>query len=139
MKKVVARVIFFLCAYSVFGVSFVFSYGKEFSFRIKIEPPEQNHTGKYQVVVNGAKVNFFVEKGIWSDWTKISAEQINSIKKLYPNLYLNRYPLVIHICINPCPSETKVFFEFNVDEKQYSSQALSYASGSMVVGILQWE
>ncbi|MCM8765025.1 MAG: hypothetical protein NC830_06680, partial [Candidatus Omnitrophica bacterium] len=106
MKKVVTRIIFFLCAYSVFGVSFAFSYGKEFSFRIKIEPPEQNQAVKHQVVVGGAKVNFFVEKGIWSDWTKISNEQVNAIKKLYPNLYLNRYPLVIHIRINPCPSET---------------------------------
>ena len=139
MKKAVAKIIFFLCAYLVSGAVLAFSYGKEFSFRLKIEPPEQSQTGRYQVVVDGAKINFFVEKGNWSDWTKISAEQIGAIKKLYPNLYMNRYPLVIHIRINPCAPETKVFFEFNVDEKQYSSQALSYASGSMTAGVLQWE
>lgn len=134
----VFRSIFLFC-FSLFLAGFVFSYGKEFSFRIKIEPPETlQQKDRFQIVLEGTKTNFFVEKNNWSDWTKINQEQIEAIKKTYPNLYLGRLPLVLHLRINPCPADTKVYLEFEIDGKQYSAQALSYSS-SMSVGILQWE
>ncbi len=117
--------------------NFAFSYGKEFSFRIKVEPPQTSQTEKFQVVIG--KINFFVEKNTWSEWTKVNSENIDAIKKGYPNLYMGRYPLVIHIGVHPPVVDTKISLEYEVDGKQYSAQALYYGSGMMTVGTLQWE
>lgn len=120
--------------------SMAFSYGKEFSFRIKIEPPaESQQAGKFQVVINGTKVNFRLDKNIWSERTKVDNEGIAAIKKLYPNSYRRRYPLVIKIRIVPYIPETRIYLEYEVEERQYSSQALFIGSGAMNIGILQWE
>ncbi|MGC8804570.1 MAG: hypothetical protein ACP5QD_01345, partial [Candidatus Ratteibacteria bacterium] len=117
--------------------NFAFSYGREFSFRIKVEPPQTSQAEKFQVGIG--KINFFVGKNTWSEWTKVDSENIDAIKKGYPNLYMGRYPLVVRIGINPPVSDTKISLEYEVDGKQYSSQALHYDSGAMTVSILQWE
>ncbi|MCX7705010.1 MAG: beta-galactosidase trimerization domain-containing protein [bacterium] len=134
------KIIFLLCVSMFLIANSAFSYGKEFSFRIKVEPPESAaQTQKFQISLGGTKINLSVEKNTWSDWTKVSKEAIEAIKKLYPNLYLGKLPLVMYFNVNPCVADTKVFIEFDIDGKQYSSQALSYASGPMSVGFLQWQ
>lgn len=137
--KNISRISILLYAYFAFAISVAFSYGKEFSFRVKVEPPESSQTQKYYVGLANSKINFYIEKNTWSEWAKVNSEQITGIKKIYPNLYLGRLPLVMHININPSVAETKVHIEFDIDGKQYSSQALSYASGSINIGVVQWE
>ncbi len=137
--KWVAKIKAFFIACVFLAVNPAFPYGKEFSFRIKVEPPESSTIQKFQVVFGGAKINFSLVKNTWSDWAKVSSEDITAIKKGYPNLYLGRLPLVMHMSINPCVPDTKVYIEFDIDGKQYSSEALSYASGPMSVGMVQWE
>ncbi|MCM8816480.1 MAG: hypothetical protein NC913_03085 [Candidatus Omnitrophica bacterium] len=133
--KFIIRIMTLLCI----CISSAFSYGKEFSFRIKIEPPQSSTIQKFQVVFGGTKINFSLEKNKWSDWAKVNSEDIIAIKKGYPNLYLGRLPLVMHISVNPCVPDTKVYIEFDIDARQYSSEALSYVSGPMSIGIVQWE
>ena len=135
MRKIGSVLVMFFLIF----VSQLFSYGKEFSFRVKLEPPASEKTEKFQVVIDGTKVNFFVEKNKWSDWVKITNENIEAIKKLYPNLYFGRYPLVISTRIVPYIADTKIFLEYDVDGKTYSAEALYYGSGAMTVGSLQWE
>ncbi len=129
----------FLLVFGFWCIS-AFSYGKEFSFRVKIEPPAASQqTSRFQVVIDGTKVNFYVDKNVWSEWTKVDNAGIDAIRKQYPNLYLGRYPLVFHIRMVPSIPETKIYLECEVDSKQYSGQALFTGSGAMNVGILQWE
>ncbi|HXK44439.1 MAG TPA: beta-galactosidase trimerization domain-containing protein [bacterium] len=115
-----------------------FPYGKEFSFRVKVEPPELvQQPDKFQIVIG--KINFFTGKNTWSEWTKVTSEDIEAIKKGYPNLYMGRYPLVINIRVHPPVPDAKIYLQYEVDGRQYSGEALYYGSDAMSVGTLQWE
>lgn len=129
----------FAFAVAMLFCSMAFSYGKEFSFRVKIEPPASNQTNKFQVVIDGTKINFNTDKNVWTEWTKIDNEIITVIEKQYPNLYLRKYPLVVHLRFAPYIPGTNISLECEVEGKQYSGQALFSGSGAMTVGILQWE
>jgi hypothetical protein len=119
----------------------LFPYGKEFSFRVKIEPPaeEAQKVKEFQVVIDGTKVNFKAPSGNWSEWTKVASEEIETIKKFYPNLYLGRYPLVISVRMVPYTPGAKISLEYDVDGKKYSAEALHFGTGPMAIGSLQWE
>jgi hypothetical protein len=129
----------FLCISIYFLLPFkLFPYGKEFSFRVKIEPPEKENVEKFHVVLGGTKINFNIEKNKWSDWFEVKNEDITSIKRGYPNNYLGRYPLVGYIGIGPGIPGTKIFLNFKVDDEDYSAEALLFGYGNNI-GILQWE
>ncbi len=115
-----------------------FSYGKPFSFRVFIKPPETSKTKSFNVYLSAAKINFKLESEKWSEWLNVDAEGIAAIEKLYPNLYLRRYPLVIGIGVSPAEPDTKVLLEFDVDGNKYSSEILFFGHGGNIK-VVQWE
>ena len=130
--------IFLMCFSCLIFSNLCFSYGKPFSFRVFIKPPESSKTTSFNVYLSAAKINFRIEPEKWSEWQNVSSDGIVAIEKLYPNLYIRRYPLVIQIGVSPAEPDTKVFLEFDVDGNKYSSECLSFGHGGNI-GIIQWE
>ncbi len=141
-KKLVAGYI--ICLFFIFITkSFSSTYGENFSFRIKCESPSKIAEKQtiFTATIPNTKIAIKSYDYKWSNWEQVTSQDISGIKKLYPNLYLNRYPLVIPVSItsiSPSLSGTKVFVEYRILNNIYSSKALLFGKGPLSLGILQW-
>lgn len=133
MRRYLKSLIFYF-----FIINSIYLYcQKDFNFRIMIEPPEITDTAqkeklnKFNVILHGSKINFTIEKEVWSEWFKVTAEDIKKITG-------GRFPPILTLTISPSIADIEAFLEFEVDGKSFSSEVSSY-DNQFTISITQWK